>query len=373
MTTGDHATRAGTAGAVVRRARAVLGLPPVDRATSADIARTELPQFARIVIVAAVSWQVCYWLGATFPPIYAVLVPLVSLKSDPFSAFNLSWSRLVGVVVGLLLGLAVLQLMRPGLPAITLVLALALLVGMVIRIGNTPNMQVAVSALLVFSNPDAGAYGLTRLWETGVGTLVTALLTPFLFPADPRNAARRELTRIADTLTAALRESTLIAGTGSRSSGKRMREMVAVVERLDGAQGRIRTLQTQIAAAARSASWSVLRRGALREVGTLGPTRELAARTAVHIQTFAEDAVAFAERTEFAEDAQLRHESLTELTEPLAEAIDAALAGRPHEGALGRAQIARSAFIASEHSRVASVTRRPLNRIIEDLERFPAI
>lgn len=161
----------------VRRLRSLAGLPPIDRAAFGAIARTELPQIARIVIVAAVGWQVCLWLGAQDPPIYAVLVPLVSLKSDPFSAFNLSWSRLVGVLIGLLLGLAVLRVMSPGLLAISVVLAASLLLGMLVRIGNQPNMQVAVSALLVFSNPDASAYGLTRLWETGVGTAVTALLT----------------------------------------------------------------------------------------------------------------------------------------------------------------------------------------------------
>jgi hypothetical protein len=208
----------------VRRTRAVLGLPPVDRAAFAAIARSELPQIARIVIVATVSWQACVWLGADLPPVYAVLVPWVCLTSDPFSAFNLSWSRLVGVLIGLLVGVAVLQILRPGLPAVALVLGLALLIGMVIRIGNTSNIQVAVSALLVFVSPDAAAYSLTRLWETVVGTAVTAVLTPFLFPADPLKAARRELVGIANTLTTTLREEgrpwRSAAGTGGSGQSR---------------------------------------------------------------------------------------------------------------------------------------------------------
>lgn len=357
---------------IVRRTRAVLGLPPIDRAAFAGIARAELPQIARIVIVAAVGWQVCVWLGASLPPIYAVIVPLVSLKSDPFSAFSLSWSRLVGVLIGLLVGLTVLRFMQPGLAAVALVLGLALLVGMVIRIGNASNMQVAVSALLVFVNPDAGEYGLTRLWETGVGTAVTALLTPFLFPADPLKAARRELAGIADTLTSTLRDSVRIAGAGDLSSGERVRQLVGLAERLDGSEAALRTLATQIGTAGRTAKWSVLRRRELRAVTALEPVRELAARTAANIQAFAEEAVAFAERSEFAQDTQLRHDALIEMAEPVAMAIDGALAGRSIDAELVRAREAWDAFVVSEHTRVASVVRRPLTRILEDLERFAA-
>lgn len=357
-------------GSLRRHARATFGLARLDRASLGTIVRAELPQFARIVVVAGVSWQICLWLGATVPPIYAALVPLVSMKSDPFSAFNLSWSRLVGVLCGLLIGVAVTRVIAHDLLAVVLVLGLSLLVAMVVRIGNTPNLQIAVSALLVFTSPDAGAYGLTRLWETGVGTVVTALLTPFLFPADPLRAAHRELSALAAVLTQALRESTAVAGATELTTAERMRQMVTVTEQLDDAAAHARTLRTQIASAAKSAPWSVLRRGALRQVGRLGPVQDLAARTATNIQSFADEAIAFAEREEYAKDAQLRIEALAEFAEPLADAVDAALNGGPFARELNRAQAARRAFIASEHTTVASVTRRPLTRILEDLERF---
>ncbi|WP_395729660.1 hypothetical protein [Nakamurella sp.] len=362
-----------TSGSSLRRhARATFGLARLDRQSLKTIARAELPQFARIVIVAAVGWQVCLWLGATVAPIYAVLVPLVSLKSDPFSAFNLSWSRLVGVLIGLLIGVGVTQVVSQDVVAVSLVLGLSLLIGMLVRIGGAPNLQIAISALLVFVSPDAGAYGLTRLWETGVGTVVTALLTPFLFPADPLKAARRELSGVANTLTASLRESVAVAGAADLTAAERMRQMVRVAERLDGASAHARTLEAQITSATKSAPWSVLRRGALREVGRLGPSRELASRTAANIRSFADEAIAFAEREEYAKDAQLRADALAEMTEPLADAIGSALTGQGFDDDLVRARAARQAFIVSEHSTIASVTRRPLNRILEDLERFAA-
>lgn len=73
---------------------------------------------------------------------------------------------------------------------------------------------------------------------------------------------------------------------------------------------------------------------------------------------------------EYAKDAQLRADAHTEMAEPLADAIGAALTGRDVDDDVVRARAARQAFIVSEHSTIASVTRRPLNRILEDLERF---
>ena len=179
-----------------------------------SILRRELPQIARIVFVAAVAWQICLSLGATQPPLYAALVPLVSLRDDPFSAFNLSLARLVGVVAGLTIAIGVLAVLRPTTAAIAAVLAAALLVGVVLRIGDVLNTQVAVSAMLVFSSTDASDYAATRFWETGVGTATTLLLAPFLFPANPLTAARAELARVADGLVDALRSSTRLVGEG---------------------------------------------------------------------------------------------------------------------------------------------------------------
>src|SRR5689334_11392417 len=155
------------------------------------ILRAELPQVARIVVAAAVAWEAALLLGATQPPIFAALVPLVSLRDDPFSAYNLSLARLVGVVAGLLIAIGVLAVLEPTTVAIAAVLAVALLVG-VVRIGDVLNTQVAVSALLVFSSADTADYAVTRLWETGLGTAVTLVLAPFLFPANPLTVVRGE-------------------------------------------------------------------------------------------------------------------------------------------------------------------------------------
>ena len=78
---------------------------------------------------------------------------------------------------------------------------------MFLRIGNALNTQVAVSAPLVFNLTDSEGYAVTRLWETGLGIVVTVLLAPFLFAANPLSVARAELARVAAGLVDALRAS----------------------------------------------------------------------------------------------------------------------------------------------------------------------
>jgi hypothetical protein len=56
---------------------------------------------------------------------------------------------------------------------------------MLLRVGGAFNVQVAVSALLVFANPDPDAYAATRLWETAVSAAVTVILAALLFPPNP--------------------------------------------------------------------------------------------------------------------------------------------------------------------------------------------
>ncbi len=343
---------------------------PRRRDAWAAIARREWQQVARIVIVAGVSWQICVWLGATSAPVFAVIVPLVSLRDDPFSAFNVSFARLIGVVSGLLIGIGIVQLLEPDVVAVVLLLVFSLGVGMVLRIGNTLNIQVAVSALLVFVAPEADVYGLTRLWETAVGTAVTVALTPFLFPGNPLTAARAEIAGLADSLVASVRDAVRLTGSPQVENSDRIRRFVDVVGRQDAVAAGVRVLAGQIATARSSARWSVLRRRELRAVADLDTTRELIERLSLDLRSFAEESMTFAGRAGYTTDPQLSRPELDRIAEPLAHAIPLALSGRSFETVLRDAHLAIEEFRFTEHSHLASVVRRPLHRMVEKLERF---
>jgi hypothetical protein len=327
------------------------------------ILRAELPQIARIVVAAAAAWEAAVLLGATQPPIFASLVPLVSLRNDPFSAYNLSLARLVGVVAGLLIAIGVLAVLEPTTVAIAAVLAVALLVGVVLRIGDVLNTQVAVSALLVFSSSDTADYAVTRLWETGLGTVVTLVLAPFLFPANPLTAVRGELARVAAGLTDALRTSAALAQ--QADDGQRAAALQRVVDDIAGLSAGLQVLGPQIASAGKAARWAVVRRSAMRATAELEPTRRLAVRLARNVEVFTAELLAFGARPDVTTAAVV---GLDRLVAPLGAAMTAALTGRPFAAELAAARAVVDEFRASEHTPAASVVRRPLHRMVEELE-----
>ncbi len=162
--------------------------------------RAEGPQVLRILVAAASSWQLCVWLGATAPPVFAVVVPLVALRDHPYSAFNLSVDRMIGVLGGVLLAEAMVQLFGISLLTVTAVLAIGLSVGVVLRVGTALNVQIAVSAMLVFASADPDGYAFARIWETAVGAAVCIVLSPLLLPPD----ARRSFEAALEAVTGAL-------------------------------------------------------------------------------------------------------------------------------------------------------------------------
>jgi uncharacterized membrane protein YgaE (UPF0421/DUF939 family) len=315
-----------------------------------------------------VAWQVALLLGAKEPPIFAALVPLVSLRDNPYSALNLSVARLVGVVAGLLIAIGVLALFQPTTLAVVVVLTLALLVGVVLRIGNVMNTQVAVSALLVFNSADTEGYAVTRLWETGLGTATTLLLAPFLFPANPLTAARAELARVAAGLADALRASTAL--TGRTDDGDRPTVLRRISDDIAGLSASLQLLGSQIASAGKSARWAVVRRSAMRATAGLEPTRQLAVSLARNLEVFAAELLTFNERPGFADEPTLRTDLLDRLVQPLERAMSAALAGRSSPEDLERARTAIVEFRAADHGPIGSVVRRPLHRMVEDLAAF---
>ena len=314
-----------------------------------SIPRRDGPQIARIILVAAVSWQICVLIGATQPPVFAVLVPLVCLRDDAFSVFNLSIARLVGVVAGLLIAIEVLQLLQPDTLAIAVVLALALLAGMVLRVGNVINNQVAISALLVFSSPDASGYAVARLWETGIGTATTLVLAPLLFPANPFMQARAELQDVTRGLVAALRSSTALTGRPGNDAAQQS-ILLGIIDQLVGLQTTLQLLAKQLAAARKSARWTVLRRSAMHAAADLETTRCLASRLATHLENFAEEVTTFGGHPQFTSDPTLQPAHLARLVEPLQTSLTAALSGQPFMADLNRARTAIEEYRAEDHS-----------------------
>lgn len=176
----------------------------------------ELPQVARIVVAASVSWAISEPLvGSPYSPqVYAVIVPLVAMRDHPFSALNVSVDRLAGVLAGIFIGIGVASWLGVTLPAIALVLAAGLLIGVAAHFGSSLNVQVAVSGLLVFTSTNPDTYALSRLWETGIGAAVTVVLSPLLLPPNARRHFQILLAQVRSDLARLVVECAAVARGG---------------------------------------------------------------------------------------------------------------------------------------------------------------
>ena len=324
----------------------------------------EARQVVRIVVAASVSWQLCVWLGATQPPVFAVIVPLVALRDAPDSVFDVSLGRLVGVVAGLAVGVAVLSWLRPSALAVALVLAVALAIGVVLRAAGSLNVQVAVSALLVFASSDPATYAVSRLWETAVGAAVTVVLAPLLLPTNPARAFRTELREVAEACSAdLLAVADLLAGDdlregGDEESARRLRERTRHTE------VRALALVPQLVTARRAVRLNPLwRRRHGPGLAALGPVANAAGDVAASIRLYADDVTELAVRPDVRDWWEGHRQRNREAVLPLAAAVTAPLSGRSVPGAVAGLRAVLEMHRDADPSLLGAVFRRPLWRI----------
>ncbi|MFJ3880500.1 FUSC family protein [Streptomyces sp. NPDC090077] len=316
--------------------------------------REEGPGAARVVVTVVVAWQVALWLGADQPPVYAAVVPLVALRGDPVSALGASVQRSLGVVAGVLIGIAVVNWLRPSTAALAVVVALGLVVGMFLRAGGGLNVQVAASSLLVFASTSPEAYAWHRVWETVAGAVVTVLLAPLLWPPDPY----RTLGGIAEDCR--VRVTRALAGTAAVVGGEAgaARDNLVVVREHAGAvhEGAVRAGEAERAMRFNPVRWRHREGVRVRARGI-----EAVDRAAGELVVLAGEVVAFTGREGIA------RAPLAELAPLVVRVVEDTLSGADPGPAAGAARAALADYARTDSSPVAVALRRPLARILDDL------
>jgi uncharacterized membrane protein YgaE (UPF0421/DUF939 family) len=135
---------------------------------------------ARVVVKISAAAGVAWWIGnlAGQPrPVFAAIVPVLVIRSDTTATFHGSLGRVVGVLAGVGLGLAALEVIAPTAIAVGVVMAIALALDRglrsIPRLSLDTRNQTAVSALLMmFGINGTTLYAGTRAWETAVGSAV---------------------------------------------------------------------------------------------------------------------------------------------------------------------------------------------------------
>jgi hypothetical protein len=336
-----------------------MGLP--DLPTLRERFQTEWPQVVRIVIAAAVGWWVCVLIEPDQVPIFAVVVPLMAMRDQPFSALNVSFDRIIGVIAGVLLGIVVVGLLGVSALSAVVVLGVGLLGGVVLRLGPNLNVQVSLSALLVFTSTDPNVYGWTRLWETLVGGAVTVGLSPFLFPPDAAKQYRLELRRVCVRLSQHLAEAAALVEDAPRNH--------EALEALHAAAQRTQTsahaLPDRLASARRAVRNNPLRRRDIGPLETLAVPTAGAVETARWVRLMVEEVADLSGRPDVDPVWSTSGPSLSRVLQALASVIDAVLVQDTSEAASVR-QATDELYQWREHDKhpLAVVMRRPAFRLV---------
>jgi hypothetical protein len=164
---------------------------------------TEVRLAIKMVIGGTGAWWIATEFGAK-RPIFAALVPLVAMTGDPFAAVSVSVGRILGVFAGVGIGVAVTELAIATTWRVAIALSIATLLGIVLKVGDRPNLEVPISALFLigFASANVSQLAVQRIWETGIGAIVAVVVSAILWPPDPIRELERRLDRLQQQLAA---------------------------------------------------------------------------------------------------------------------------------------------------------------------------
>jgi uncharacterized membrane protein YgaE (UPF0421/DUF939 family) len=174
--------------------------------------RAALGSITLTAVAAALSWLIAHRLLGHAQPFFAPIAAAVSLSTSQVQRFR----RVLQLVGGVLLGIAVAELLSSAIGISTVALGVIVFVTLVVAVGAGAGAfaggmmfanQAAASAILVVTLNKHGT-GAERAVDALVGGGVSMVLGVGLFPADPlrllHDAERRLLAELATTIEQAV-------------------------------------------------------------------------------------------------------------------------------------------------------------------------
>jgi uncharacterized membrane protein YgaE (UPF0421/DUF939 family) len=282
----------------------------------------ELRLAIKMTIGGTSAWWIASELGAT-RPLFAALVPLVAMNGDPFAAVSVSIGRILGVFAGVGIGLALTHVEVSSTWRVAIALILATLAGIVLKVGERPNLEVPIAALFLigFASANVSQLGVQRIWETAIGAVVAIVVSSVLWPPDPVRELERRLHRLRQQLAA---DFAVIADDLATGSGATSAQLDDLREHsLDAVRDVF-----ELAPARRALRWSPLRRKDLGRLDELEARINFGARAARHVRSLGRDVA----------DLHVRNGELAAATRDLADALDRGLLGQDRDEPLTRAE-----------------------------------
>jgi hypothetical protein len=154
-----------------------------DRTRVGTLRLSEVIHAARVTVAVIISWWIADLAGLSSAPYMASLACLLYMQPSVYESFTRAVQRLVGVVLGVGLGVAVFTVTGVNALVVGLIVFVGLLAATVLRLGPGGSVQIAVSGLIVLAITTANpGYPGQRILETmvgvGVGLVVVTLTAP---------------------------------------------------------------------------------------------------------------------------------------------------------------------------------------------------
>jgi uncharacterized membrane protein YgaE (UPF0421/DUF939 family) len=307
-----------------------------------------------MTVAASLAWWLAGFAG-TSRPIFAALVGVTAMSSDPFGSFGATLARTLGVFAGVGIGIGVLHLDLRLLWLVAIGALVGTLVGVALRVGDRVNVQPAVSVLLIVAVGRSGAFhiGFARVWETAIGAGVTLLVSMFLWPPHPANELRFRLDRLRRELAEDLAAVADDLATGSGTTAGRMDDIRA--RSADAVRDVIALEQAR-----RALRLNILRRRDSAELDRLERAINLAARLYSQSRSIARSVA----------DGPMQNERLAATTRAIGVAVDRALRGEDASAAIAAAK-GRLAEVECADSAASLVVRTELRQALADLGPAP--
>jgi hypothetical protein len=180
---------------------------------------------ARVTVAVILSWLIAEWAGLSSAPYMASLACLLYLQPSVYESFTRAMQRLVGVVLGVGLAVAVFTVAGVNALIVGLVVFVGLCAATVMRLGPGGSVQIAASGLIVLSitstNP---GYPGQRILETMVGVGVGLVVVTVTAPPTVGPAERAAATLVSQASLVLSMLGEVLAQGWSRASGEAVAE-----------------------------------------------------------------------------------------------------------------------------------------------------
>ncbi|MGI9253909.1 MAG: FUSC family protein [Thermomicrobiales bacterium] len=203
----------------------------------------------KTAFAAALAWQIGSLIPGVPSPYLAPLGAMLVMQATIADSLAAASQRLLGVVVGVVVALLLLQMIGLNAWSIGLAVMLALMIGRLFRLGPAAVSQVAVTTLLVVAlGGDASiGFGWHRIIETIIGIVVGVAINALFAPpsflgearsaaADHANALAEVLARTADSIREGIHPETAVSVLAeARASDRVLRSAQAALVRTETA------------------------------------------------------------------------------------------------------------------------------------------